>query len=165
MPHQRLRSVVVEGFTSIRSATLELHDLNVLVGANGAGKSNFIRALGMLGRIVDGELRLFVGLSGGANALLNDAAGTRRITLEVTSDAGEYRAELAPAAEDAFIFVIEVIRPRGTEVTVLGRGQRETALTTSAESWEPAAEPLIETLHGCRVFHFHDTSRDAPVKR
>jgi predicted ATPase len=40
MRHQRLRSVVVEGFTSIRSAVLELNDVNVLVGANGAGKSN-----------------------------------------------------------------------------------------------------------------------------
>jgi predicted ATPase len=35
MRHQRLKSVVVEGFTSIRSAELPLHDLNVLVGANG----------------------------------------------------------------------------------------------------------------------------------
>jgi len=40
MRHQRLESVVVEGFTSIRSAALTLRDLNVLVGANGAGKSN-----------------------------------------------------------------------------------------------------------------------------
>jgi predicted ATP-dependent endonuclease of OLD family len=51
----------VEGFTSIRSAALELNDVNVLVGANGAGKSNLIRALGVLGRIVDGELGLYVG--------------------------------------------------------------------------------------------------------
>src|SRR5712692_8801752 len=71
MRHQRLKSVIVEGFTSIRSATLPLNDVNVLVGANGAGKSNLIRALSVLGRIVDSELGLFVGLSGGANALLN----------------------------------------------------------------------------------------------
>jgi predicted ATPase len=37
MRHQPLKSVVVEGFTSISSATLAMHDLNVLVGANGAG--------------------------------------------------------------------------------------------------------------------------------
>ena len=61
MRHQRLGSVVVEGFTSIHSAKVALNDVNVLVGANGTGKSNFIRALGMLGRIVDGELGLYVG--------------------------------------------------------------------------------------------------------
>src|SRR6185437_95739 len=89
MRHQRLRSVVVEGLTSIRSAALELNDVNVLVGANGAGKSNFIRALSVLGRIVDSELGLFVGLSGGANALLNvSEPASRRIHLEVESTAG-----------------------------------------------------------------------------
>jgi predicted ATPase len=46
----------VEGFTSIHSASLALRDVNVLVGANGAGKSNLIQALDVLGRIVDGEL-------------------------------------------------------------------------------------------------------------
>ena len=60
MRHQRLKSVVVEGFTSIQSGAL-VRGLNMLVGANGAGKSNFIRALGLLGRIIDSEL----GLSGG----------------------------------------------------------------------------------------------------
>jgi predicted ATPase len=75
--------------------------VNVLVGANGAGKSNFIRALGMLGRIVDGELGLYVGLSGGASALLNtDPANPRRVGLQVESDAGGYSAELIPAAGD-----------------------------------------------------------------
>jgi predicted ATPase len=29
----------------------------------------------------------------------------------------------------------------------------------------PGSAPLVETLRGCRVFHFHDTSRDAPVKQ
>jgi predicted ATPase len=167
MRHQRLKSVVVEGFTSIRSVTLTLHDLNVLVGANGAGKSNFIRALSMLGRIMDSELGLFVGLSGGANALLNaDQASPRLIRLQVESDAGEYTAELVPAAGDALIFSQETIWVRDTGVaTSLGRGHRETALTSTEPLWVPGATPLVETLRGCRVFHFHDTSRGAPVKQ
>lgn len=167
MRHQRLKSVVVEGFTSIRLAAFALNDVNVLVGANGAGKSNFIRALSMLGRIVDGELGLFVGLSGGANALLNiDPAAPRLIRLEVESDAGRYAAELAPAAGDAFIFSDETIWPRDSRVvTSLGRGHRETALTSSEPLWVPGAAPLVETLRGCRVFHFHDTSTTAPVKQ
>jgi predicted ATPase len=167
MRHQRLNSVVVEGFTSIRSAALALNDVNVLVGANGAGKSNFIRALSLLGRIVDSELGLFVGLSGGANTLLSiDPAAPRLIRLEVEADAGRYMAELAPAAGDTFIFSDESIWPRGSGVvTSLGRGHRETVLTSSEPLWVPGAAPLVETLRGCRVFHFHDTSRDAPVRQ
>jgi predicted ATPase len=167
MAHQRLRTVVVEGFTSIRSATLELHDLNVLVGANGAGKSNFIRALGMLGRIVDGELGLFVGLAGGANALLNaDAASPRLIRLEVESDAGGYSAELFPAAGDTLIFSRELIWPGGREaVTQLGSGHRETMLIESRHFSGLGVGPVLDVLRGCRVFHFHDTSLGAPVKQ
>jgi predicted ATPase len=167
MRHQRLRSVAVEGFTSIRSAALELRDLNVLVGANGAGKSNFIRALGLLGRIVDSELGLYVGLSGGANALLSaDQTVPRRIHLEVESDVGGYSAELVPAAGDALIFFDETIWRDDTGATAsLGRGHRETALTAPEPLWASTAVPLVETLRGCRVFHFHDTSRNAPVKQ
>lgn len=166
MRHQRLKSVVVEGFTSIRSAALALDDVNVLVGANGAGKSNFIRALSVLGRIVDGELGLFVGLSGGANALLNVSQPTRRIHLEVESDVGGYSADLVPAAGDALIFFGETIWRDDTDaVVVLGRGHRETMLTVPEPLWRSEATALVEALRGCRVFHFHDTSRDAPVKQ
>jgi predicted ATPase len=115
MRHQRLTSVVVEGFTSIRSAALPLHDLNVLVGANGSGKSNFIRALSVLGRIVDSELGLLVGLSGGANALLGAGqAASSLIRLGVEAHAGSYTAELVPAAGDTLIFSEELIWPRDT---------------------------------------------------
>jgi predicted ATPase len=48
---------------------VELRDLNVLVGANGAGKSNLIRVLEMADRIVGGELGLFTGIAGGASTL------------------------------------------------------------------------------------------------
>jgi predicted ATPase len=170
MRHQRLRSVVVEGFTSIRSASLALNDVNVLVGANGAGKSNLIRALGMLGRIMDGELSLYVGLSGGASALLNaDPAEPRRIRLQVESDAGGYAAELIPAAGDTLIFSSEAFSPQGWgEAESLGRGHKESTLAKLAAPgtlYGADDGALVETLRGCRVFHFHDTSRDAPVKQ
>jgi predicted ATPase len=169
MAHQRLRSVVVGGFTSIRSATLKLHDLNVLVGANGAGKSNFIRALEMLGRIVDGELGLFVGRAGGASALLNADpvdTGTQVVHFEVESDAGGYSAKLFQAPGDTLIFSTEWIWPHGTgQVTALGSGHRETMLTESRHFSGLGVGPLLDVLRGCRVFHFHDTSLGAPVKR
>lgn len=41
----RIKSMRVENFRSVRGATLEFDDLTALVGANGAGKSTFLRAL------------------------------------------------------------------------------------------------------------------------
>ena len=59
---------------------------------------------------MDRELGLFVGLSGGANALLNaDPTSSRYIYLEVKSDVGGYSAELVPAAEDTLIFADETV--------------------------------------------------------
>jgi predicted ATPase len=53
MAERRLATIEVDGFTSIRQARVTLGQLNVLVGANGAGKSNFIQAFEMLGRLVE----------------------------------------------------------------------------------------------------------------
>lgn len=170
MEQRSLESIVVEGFTSIRSATVQLRDLNVLVGANGAGKSNFIRALGMLGRMVDGELGLFVGFSGGAGALLNsDAGSSGRIRLEVRSAVGSYSAVLAPAAQDSLIFESEKVSPQASPLahSYESRGHRESLLANPDP--EPLVTegtgPLFEALRGCRVYHFHDTGRNAPVKQ
>jgi predicted ATPase len=171
MARQPLKQIRIEGFTSIRSATVDLGRLNILVGANGAGKSNFVQALELLGRIVDSELGLFVGLNGGASALLNNGDATARIHLQLDADPNAYEASLVPAANDELIFEREVTyfqadgydRPYNH---VLGQGHRESKLSGEAtEQPGRIASHVIELLKGCKVFHFHDTSADAPVKR
>ncbi|MEU1209160.1 AAA family ATPase [Nocardia sp. NPDC005825] len=169
MTERQLDAIKVEGFTSIRSATIPLGRLNVLVGANGAGKSNLVHAFEMLGRIVDGELGLFVGMNGGASALSRRQRDTEGIRPEVRSDPNRYVAELIPAANDELIFGQEWVsyqadgydRPYDKS---LGRGQRESRLPESQESNRIAAH-VSRVLEGCRVFHFHDTSATAPVKQ
>ncbi|MGN9782529.1 AAA family ATPase [Nonomuraea sp. ZG12] len=173
MTRRRLQSITVEGYTSIRSAQVELRDLNVLVGANGAGKSNFISALALLGRIVDGELNLFVGQAGGASALLHGGPkGDARIALRLDFAPNEYEATLLPAAGDELIFGEERIRFRGRNHAEpydasLGRGHRETRLLEEIDKRGQAsvAGHVVEMLRGCRVFHFHDTGPNAPVKQ
>ncbi|MEW9556083.1 AAA family ATPase [Nonomuraea sp. NPDC050783] len=167
MAPRRLQSIVIRGYASIRSAEVRLHDLNVLIGANGAGKSNFISALALLGRIVDGELNLFVGQAGGASALLHRGDGSvPEIGLRLEFASSEYEAKLIPAAGDELIFGYEEIELRG-ERHVLGRGHRETRLLDEPdeEDLSSVAGHVVETLRGCRVFHFHDTSANAPVKQ
>ena len=39
---EQLSRIVIKGFKSIKYCDLELSNLNVLIGSNGAGKSNFI---------------------------------------------------------------------------------------------------------------------------
>ena len=62
----RLDRIRIAGFKSIRDQTLDLQPLNVLIGANGAGKSNFIEVFRLLHEMVSQNLQLFVARSGGA---------------------------------------------------------------------------------------------------
>ncbi|MBB6170060.1 putative ATPase [Nocardiopsis mwathae] len=174
MERRRLRALTVEGFTSIRSATVELGSLNVLVGANGAGKSNLIAALAMLGRIADAELGLFVAQSGGASTLLHGGPKiSREIRLQLWSMAVGYRAELVPTADDELVFVGEtaLLNPGlKSRLPISGRGGYRESYVSSAVDGEPSAmrsafETVADMLRGCRVFHFHDTSANAPVKQ
>ena len=70
----RLKRLRIEGFRSIASADIAFTDLDVLIGANGAGKSNLIAFLRMVGSMLssEGGLSLYVGRAGGASALLHD---------------------------------------------------------------------------------------------
>src|ERR1700688_3207087 len=66
-----LKKIDIKGYRSIKEASLELSPLNVLIGANGAGKSNFISFFKMLNEMMAGRLQAFIGTSGRAQALLH----------------------------------------------------------------------------------------------
>lgn len=162
----------VEGFKSILSASVDIGKINILVGANGSGKSNFVQAFEMLGRIVDQELGLFVGLNGGASTLLNYSAAKNGMRLALTASPNSYVAQLAAAPNDELIFAQETVYFQGEGHPqpwneVLGHGHRETRLREVAAQNQRRAvtDYVIDLLQGCRVFHFHDTSANAPVKQ
>lgn len=175
MPHDALDRLEIEGFASIVDGAIQLGPLNVLVGANGAGKSNLVRALELLGRVVDEDLRVHVARSGGASALVNASMAAPRIRLSLRGRAGDeetgYDAVLAPGPEQDLFFVEERIsfgRPPHDSpwTSVIDVGHRETKLHRTIEApgrGRAVAASVVDILRGCRVYHFQDTSSDAPV--
>ncbi|MFE5567060.1 AAA family ATPase [Amycolatopsis japonica] len=170
--HRQLTAIEIEGFTSIRSARVEFGAMNVLIGANGAGKSNFAQAFEFLCRISEGLLNLFVGRNGGASALINDGMDSQRISLKLMAPPNSYQADLVATPNEELIFDDEVLThhsPGGQEpwTRSIGQGHRESRLTEviNEPGIGPVAARIVELLQGCRVYHFHDTSSDAPVKR
>jgi predicted ATPase len=168
---RELKSIEIEGYASIRSATVSLGRLNVLVGANGAGKSNFVRVFELLGRLVESDLGFFVGLNGGASALLNTDPARSRLRIHLDAPPNSYEAVLVPASNDELIFDSEVVYFQGAgddrpHNQLIGRGNRETRLhEVVRHGTSGSAVYAAELLRGCRVYHFHDTSRNAPVKQ
>jgi ABC-type cobalamin/Fe3+-siderophores transport system ATPase subunit len=51
-----LASVSVNDFKSLHDVTVELGQFNVLIGANGSGKSNLLEAIGIIGAAASGRI-------------------------------------------------------------------------------------------------------------
>ena len=67
MSETALDTITVKGFKSITSADgLPLRPINVIIGANGSGKSNFIGVFSFLHAIREGRLQEYVRSAGGA---------------------------------------------------------------------------------------------------
>jgi predicted ATPase len=162
-----LDRIEIEGFKSIRQMRLDLRPLNVLIGANGAGKSNFISLFGLLRHLIEGRLQVYVAQAGGADALLHfGRKQTSEMMLRLTSDARRYEARLAPSATDSLFFALESLEA-GTYRFGLGSGHLESFLPQAAEQPDLPGlfQFMLERLRGGRVYHFHDTSASAKVKQ
>lgn len=79
MASDTIQSITIEGFRSIRSIKdLRLRPINILIGANGSGKSNFLEAFVFNGEAHAGSVRMdsYVARNGGADRLLHYGSKT-----------------------------------------------------------------------------------------
>lgn len=66
----RFESISVEGFRRLRQVELEMRNLTVMIGANGAGKTSFLDALSTLANSANGKLQETLQSKGGLNEIL-----------------------------------------------------------------------------------------------
>ena len=171
----RLNRIRVAGFRSLKDVTLELGPLTVLIGANGAGKSNFIGALRMLSAMRASSLQRFVREQGGASAILHyGASTTREIRFELAFEAEQaalrYDAELGFVAGDSLSFLdesarLEPARPPAQSFA-FGAGHTESRVAMQAGVVRGSlVAQVAEALSGIACFHFHDTSLTSPLRQ
>jgi len=154
---------------------LELGPLNVLIGANGAGKSNLVSFFKMLNEMMAGRLQQYIGTSGRAQSILHfgpKVTTQMEATLEFEAANGTdtYAMRLFHAAGDTLVFADESLsflqtgytRPK---VVSLGSGHAETHIGQEADKGDPTAKVFRHLLNHCRVYHFHDTSPTARVRQ
>jgi predicted ATPase len=159
------------GYKSFESLEVELRSLNVLIGANGSGKSNFVGLFRFLNRLTEGQLQLYIRQAGGAESFLHyGSKRTKRISIAIKMGRNEYRVSLLPTVDNALVFERETTLFDGDYVPDpivknLGSGQPESNLTSAASRGNRVASHTLDRLQGLRVYHFHDTSEFALVKR
>lgn len=178
-----LAHIEVQGFRSLRDISLDLPLLTVMIGANGAGKSNLIRFFEMLSWMLKSRnLAGFVEKwGGGDDQLFMGAKVTPVMRAQLRIDSGQgfndYRFGLAHATgRDRLIFVDEAFRysqhGRGTEASwiELDGGGGEARLPEIAGDSQTqlgqrrTASTLVHMLRECSTYQFHDTSDTAPIK-
>src|SRR6266542_1852541 len=166
----QLTSLRLAGWKSIRDAKIELRPLNVLIGANGSGKSNLVSFFKLMNEMMGGRFQERVGTTGGAESLLHfGAKRTQAIEAEFrfTTEEGEnsYSMNLVPIAGNSLLFSQEKLEDLPRYRHEMVTGHRESLLTHMADSAGPSVKIIRGLLTGCRVFHFHDTSLLGPMRR
>src|SRR6185436_9577972 len=90
-----LQRIWIKGFKSLEDVEVDLGLVNVFIGANGSGKSNFLEAVGVLGAAangrVDDEALLRRGVRPGVPALYKSSfKGTRQPSaIQFAASSGE----------------------------------------------------------------------------
>jgi predicted ATPase len=167
-----LSKVTIQGYKSINNLqSLELKALNVLIGANGSGKSNFISFFSMLSHIIDGRLQQYITRGGQASSFLYQGQRTTTSIMAKFSFGHEsYFFELEPTVKGELMYTKEEISlvegGKPIQLSTTG-GYLESALphSTTDEKLQKITKYMIKAIGEWKAYHFHDTSPTAPVKQ
>lgn len=170
---RQIAALSIAGFKSIRSLKkLSLRNLNVLIGANGAGKSNFVSYFRMLGEMVEGRLQIWTRNQGSADRIVSfGVKETQALESFVEFGLNGYKFALEPTVDGGFSFASEQLFFAGPfygpDWTNLGSGHAEAKLKGRKESEPPGnvSDYCYSSIANWKVYHFHDTSDTAGVKR
>jgi predicted ATPase len=175
MAKSKLKKITLKGFKSIKNLDFELRSLNVLIGANGAGKSNLVSFFKMINEMMGGRLQQYIAGAGRSQSMLHFGPKVTpqlegRLDFEVDNGTDTYEMRLFHVAGDTLVFAEETLtfHQKGwphPKVVSLGAGHRETRIPDESGGGEPTAKVFRHLLNECRVYHFHDTSATARVRQ
>lgn len=162
----QLLKVKIKGFKSIRNQEVEFRRINVVIGSNGAGKSNLISAFSFLEEILKKRLSLYSSQRGTEALLYCGRKQTQCISMEfVFGNENSYGFELVPTDDGRLIFSQEFYGFVTTHTPILQEVHTESAWERGVRNnITPYVLPILQD-NSWRVYHFNDTSPEAGVKQ
>ncbi len=160
----KIDRLTIRGFQSIRELdNFKLNDINILIGANGAGKSNFVNYFRMLSELVEKNLQVWVRKRDGADRLLTfGVKETSELYSYLSFGNNAYSFTLEPTDSGNFVFTDETQYYQGNGL-LINRGHAEAELKDDIrpkrQYWR--ANYCYDSISSWKIFHFHDTSEKA----
>lgn len=166
-------AIDIENFKSIKNLQLEFNRINILIGANGVGKSNLIGFFKLLNVLYKNELKHYVAAHGYADSFLYFGRKVSKIT--------KGNIVLAPTVEDSqtnqYWYEYDLIPNQSNHLII----EREEAHFHSSNGIEESKtldyeSYFLSTAQGEKVnelrkqfktfvvYHFHDTSINATLR-
>lgn len=173
--NRKLKEVTIYGYKSIafdKPVTLSLGNVNILLGANGSGKSNIISFFRMLSYMMSRSFARYVEMVGTANSLLyygpkKTPTMRGKLVFVDSNNNDTYEFTLAYATPDRLIITEENLtwhrKCEAKPYTVtLEPNFKESALI---DSQDRIAKSIYRMLSFCKVYQFHDSSSEGPLRQ
>ena len=170
-------SIYLKNYKSIRDAeNIKFSNLNVLIGQNGAGKSNLIGFFKFLNKIISQDIQIHVKTTGRANSYLyfgQKKSSFIEAGIYFINDSdflsNSYKFKFMPTQDGGFLFDKELSgynrgsneNPDWEDKSFTQRGAFESEIINTDAHRNVFLKEFFSNL---RIFHFHDTSNTAAVK-
>jgi len=151
--------IEIQGYKSIKAVKLNLAPINILIGANGSGKSNFISFFEFLNKLYERNLQEYIALKGGQEKLLFQGSKiTDKISSHISFNDGVngYSFTLQ-AGEGDMIFTSENLW-YGNNPWSMTSYSKEAGVKTNGKG---RAKHINQYLNSYRKYHFHDTGKNS----
>lgn len=162
----------IKGYKSIKNLELEMKPINILIGSNGVGKSNFVSFFKLINAIFNLRLQKFVKEEKADNLLYFGRKTTENLFGKLIFNSGNnknnaYYFNLIQTTEGGLFFDKEgsgynVGRDNSIANYYVNYNLEESGITRSGSYRN---NYLSNHLKNIQVFHFHDTSTTSFLRR
>ena len=158
-----LRRIELSGYKSCRSVAVELQPVNVLIGANGSGKSNFLSVFRLMKALFSGNLQRFGEKSNASTLFYNGEKTMKVIRLHMVSTDADYSADVGLTDDGRLCVQQESLTSK--RQTFKGATSVESGLDFSNRGLNDAMACRLIQPENWRVWHFNDASRSAQMRQ
>lgn len=162
--------IEIENFKSIKNLKIDLNPINILIGANGVGKSNFIGFLKLVNTLYEQSLQNYFMKNEIDSVFYNGRKNSDYIygKLFFNHNVNSFFFKIEPTSTDNLVYI-------NTEGYGYNANRDDDYFNYFSSSNIRESEVKVkngyrnkyirESLENLQVFHFHDTSENSPLRK